>query len=416
MGATADRFTGSDGLDEGKAVTAFPSSSEGLPARWLGRLGAPAFPDGDGPTVVDLFAGCGGLSLGFASAGYRVTFAAEKDSLAAATYTKNFPDATLLSPSDEQPNSGDVSKLKCACMMPEPGSKQEKVGLVVGGPPCQGFSYMGHRRSDDPRNQLYQHFVRLVGELQPDGYLFENVPGMRTMDEGEVFDDLISSLEGIGYSATPLVLNAAAFGVPQLRKRLFVVGARHHHEVQLNAGPLTPEHFVTVQDAIYDLPFDLSDDYPNESYVLPYRTSATSEFAKLMRDGSMFARNCVPTRHSAGLLSRIEKLGPGEVDPASRHRRLAWDRPAPTLRAASRTRTSCRPIHPSEARVITPREAARLSSFPDEFWLPDTIAPAHMLLGNSVPPLLAHHLARSLANSVPFSVTAADTDPDVVAS
>lgn len=336
---------------------------------------------------------------------------AELDSVAAETYRRNFPEISVLTPSKDNPVQGDVSKLTGEDVLDAGGISRGQVGLVVGGPPCQGFSYMGYRRSDDPRNKLYRHFVRLVEELEPAGYLFENVPGITTMDGGNVYEDLIASLELAGYSATPFLLNAASFGVPQLRTRLFVVGARRHRPVHLEEGPLSSDHYVTSLEALDDLPLDPAQASAEGSYALPYRRVPTADYAVRMRNGNTVARNCVPTIHSTELRARIARLAPGEVDPSSRHRRLNPLRPAPTLRAASRTRTSCRPIHPSQPRVITPREAARLCSFPDEFWLPDTIAPAHMLL-DSVPPLLAHHLACALADGVPFALMAGGDVPN----
>jgi DNA (cytosine-5)-methyltransferase 1 len=247
---------------------------------------------------------------------------------------------------------------------------------------------------------LYRHFIRFIDELRPTAYLLENVPGIMNIEGGKVFADIVAALQKLGYSVASALINAATYGVPQLRTRLFVVGARDGRTVQLTDGPLSPQEYVTVGAALADLPADVDGIAPEGPFELPYAAAPSSAYARLMRNGRSIVGNCAPTRHSEPLRARLESLRPGETEKATDHRRLNGQLPAWTLRAGSRTRTACRPIHPTAPRVITIREAARLGSFPDEFWLPDHKAPAHMLIGNSVPPLLTHHLAVCIATQI----------------
>ena len=405
----------------GDNVTSIESSA------WLGRLGPAAWRDGDGPTVLDLCAGCGGFTLGFKSAGYRVVLAADLDPLAVATYKRNFPYVPVLRPSDrplarrprngalpaqksKRPSEsasetsdvplGDLTQMTGEQLLDAAGIGVGEVDVVVAGLPCQGYSYIGQRRSDDPRNSLYRHFVRLIGELQPRVFLFENVPGMATFGGGQVFNDCIDTLKDLGYSVESRILDAAAFGIPQQRTRLFVFGVRPGSATEIANFDLGTAKPVTVSEAIEDLPVDLGAVPFSGPFELQYECAPVSQFARLMRGSSLVVRNCAPTLHGDELLSRLTRLAAGATDQKTGHRRLNGNAPAWTIRAGNHTRTACRPIHPTADRVISIREAARLCAFPDEFLLPDTRAVAHMLLGNSVPPVLSYHLASAIAQYV----------------
>jgi DNA (cytosine-5)-methyltransferase 1 len=362
---------------------------------WVGSLGTPAFPAGDGPIAIDLFSGCGGLSLGFHSAGYRVVGAVEAESLAAFTYAANFPDVTLYGPSADDPESGDISKLDPDQLRSVIRSVDERIGVLLAGPPCQGFSTMGRRMADDPRNGLYKHFVRMLKGLRPDAYVFENVPGILAPKNSDTFRNLITAIRELGYSASWKLVNAATYGVPQLRTRVFVVGARCV-KPSFADGELQSERYVTVSDAFCGIP-DQSDGSAKE---MAYKDGPLSRYATLMKGKCELLTNCGMTAHSPEVVERFQLLEAGAEDTKTGHRRLSSTAPSWTLRAGSRSRTACRPVHPTQPRVITVREAARLASFPDKFWLPPQIAGAHMLLGNSVPPLLSHRLALTLAESV----------------
>ncbi len=367
-----------------------------------GRLGAALWPEGDGPTVIDIFAGGGGMSLGFRSAGYCVVAAVDKDPGAATVYQKNAPEVAFIGPTRDKPDRGDVANITGNLLLEQAGIEPGTLGLLVGGPPCQGYSEIGRRRPNDARNTLYRHFVRLLEELRPQAYLFENVPGLTNMLDAEgnkVIDALLASLKEAGYSASLYIIDAATYGIPQYRKRLFIVGSRDERPITLTPGPCSRECYVTVNDAIADLPLSL-DGATAECHGLPYVGEPPSPYAKLLRGAERLALNSAPTNHTPTLQQRIADVPPGGVDTKTRHRRLESSKPAWTLRAGTRRRTTCRPIHPTAHRVITVREAARLGSFPDDFWLPSGKAGAHMIIGNGVPPLLAHHLAIAIAEQL----------------
>lgn len=367
--------------------------------RWVGRFGTAAWPEGDGPLVVDLCSGCGGLSLGFAAAGFRVAVAVEIDSAAVEAHQRNFPDVKVLGPYI----AGDITKVKASDILSTARVEQGEIGLVIGGVPCQGFSVAGNQDPADKRNLLYLDYVRLVRDLQPKAFLFENVPNMKNFNGGVVFNDLRARLGEANYHDDFAIINAAKYGVPQLRTRLFIAGTRTSElPPTLSDGWLSKDEFIVLQEAFDGLATNL-DTIPVEGpYELPYE-EITTPYAQLLRNPDskvITVSNCIPTQHSDKIANRIGSLKAGQVDEVSYYRRLDWRLPAWTLRAGTRTDTACRPVHPSAPRVITIREAARISSFPDEFWFPDKKSTAHMLIGNSVPPLLAYHLAMQIASQV----------------
>jgi len=367
-----------------------------------GRLGKACWPDGNGPTVIDIFAGGGGLSLGFRSAGFRVVAALDKDPVAATVYRANAPEVPFIGPTKDEPIRGDIEHVSGSSLLELANVVPGTLGMLIGGPPCQGYSEIGRRRPEDSRNTLYRHFVRLLKELRPQGYLFENVPGLLSMrdDQGnKVIDVLMAAFREAGYSAEMSLVDAVTYGIPQYRKRLFIVGTQDNRHVSFPEGTYTSDNYVTVQDALGDLPSSVVQ-ATAQLHTLPYGTEAQSAYAKLLRGESKIAMNCAPTGHTAEVQRRIKSVLPGGTDTLTRHRRLEVGKPAWTLRAGTRRRTACRPLHPVEQRVITVREAARLGSFPDDFWLPDGKAPAHMIIGNSVPPLLAYRLALILARQI----------------
>jgi len=369
--------------------------------KWVGRFGTPAWRNGNGPVVVELCAGVGGLGLGFHAGGYRVSAAIEIDSAAVDTYSHNFPDVTILGPAA----IGDIRKVKGADILAAAGLRIGDVDLIIGGPPCQGYSVAGSRKIDDEKNTLYVEFLRLVDELKPKAYLIENVPGLMSFDGRRVFNHILNywdepeSKKSARYSVGYSLINAATYGVPQLRNRLFIFGTREDYpELKLHEGPLSEVDYTTVEQAFEDLPLTLENANEENRFTSSYKGEPSLPYAKLMRGASTKATNCIPTLHSPELQTRIGALLEGYMDERTRHRRLKRHSPAWTLRAGTRTDTTTRPIHPTEARVISIREAARLASFPDEFEFPNKKSTSHMLIGNSVPPLLAYNLAMQIAH------------------
>ncbi len=358
------------------------------------------------PIGIDLFAGAGGMSLGFEQAGFDIVAAVEIDPIHCATHEYNFPDTTTICASVID-LTGDEIRRRAKL-----GSRD--IDVVVGGAPCQGFSLMGKRAFEDPRNQLVFHYVRIVQELNPKYCVFENVRGLTLGKHAQFLEELIVALGAAGYDVlTPYqVLNAADYGVPQDRRRLFLVGTRNG--LQSPDYPAPSNYRISVADAIGDLPNADSFEQLNLSDVVPIKWETTSAYGRKLRgfdrdpDDYSYRRNFDPhlltcsirTQHTLSSQARFAATPQGKTDPISRFRRLEPNGLCNTLRAgtdsARGAHTSPRPIHPLFARVITVREAARLHSYPDWFRLHATKWHGCRQIGNSVPPLLARALASEL--------------------
>ena len=362
------------------------------------------------PIGIDLFSGAGGMSLGFEQAGFDIAAAVEIDPIHCATHEYNFPYSKTICAS--------VVNLTGAEIRRRANLKDADVDVVFGGAPCQGFSMIGKRALDDPRNQLVFHYVRLVSELKPKYCVFENVKGLTLGQHAAFLQELISALESAGYDVLMpyRVLNAANLGVPQDRKRLFLVGARRGME-----SPQYPKEIaerVTVWDAIGDLPD--ADEFVELNTVDEVRASwlTQSKYARRLRlldvDSTNFGykrdfdkdllSSSLRTEHTALSKKRFLETEHGKTEPISRFRKLPPDGLCNTLRAGTDSArgafTSPRPIHPFLPRVITVREAARLHSYPDWFRFHSTKWHGFRQIGNSVPPLLARAIAREIARAM----------------
>lgn len=365
------------------------------------------------PIGVDLFAGAGGLSLGFEQAGFDVVAAVEIDPIHCATHEYNFP----------------ATKTICASVVDLSGSQirelanigNQEIDVVFGGAPCQGFSMIGKRALDDSRNQLVSHYVRLVKELKPKYCVFENVKGLTLGKHAQFLTELIDELGTSGYQVLlPYkVLNAAKFGVPQSRERLFLIAARTDQVM-----PEYPEELsvrATVIDAIGDLPDADTFETLATTDAVKAKWKTTSPYARKLRgllsdetdysyprifDQNMLTCSLV-TEHTDVSKARFHATLPGKVEAVSRFLRLHPEGLCNTLRAgtdsARGAHTSPRPIHPSYARVLTVREAARLHSYPDWFRLHATKWHGFRQIGNSVPPLLGRAVATSVINALGIS-------------
>jgi DNA (cytosine-5)-methyltransferase 1 len=373
------------------------------------------------PLVVDLFAGAGGLSLGFEQAGYDVVAGVELDPIHSAVHEFNFPYATTF--------CRDVSAITGRMIREQSSLGDRELHAVVGGAPCQGFSLIGKRALDDPRNALLGEFARIVLQLQPRYFVLENVAGLTVGNHRKLLDEVIELFEQSGYNVkTPYeVLQASNFGTPQSRKRLFLMGARadvpipeypvetHHSRSMTGANaegvlPFSP----SVWEAIGDLPE--ADHYEElltvDSVAAKY--GEASEYAAalrgLRRHSSDYSRprptrddwltSSLRTVHTAASIERFASTPPGRVEPVSRFLRLHPDGVSNTLRAGTASDrgayTSPRPIHPKSPRCITVREAARLHGYPDWFRFHVTKWHGFRQIGNSVPPPLARAVASSL--------------------
>lgn len=363
------------------------------------------------PIGIDLFAGAGGLSLGFEQAGFDIAAAVEIDPIHCATHEYNFPQTTTICASVVDLTGGEIRRLANL------GNKD--IDVVFGGAPCQGFSLIGKRALDDKRNQLVFHFMRLVKELRPKYCVFENVKGLTLGKHAQFLSELITSLGDAGYVVTlPYkVLNAADFGVPQSRERLFLIATRQGLTLPEYADILTTPR-VTVSDAIDDLPNvnDFSVLRHVDSVALDWNTD--SVYAQKLRGIAVdkgdysypriFDKNLLScsliTEHTQKSIDRFNSTAPGTVETISRFLRLSATGLCNTLRAgtdsARGAHTSPRPIHPKHPRVLTVREAARLHSYPDWFRLHSTKWHGFRQIGNSVPPLLGRAVASSLITAL----------------
>lgn len=367
------------------------------------------------PIGVDLFAGAGGLSLGFEQAGFDIAAAVEIDPIHCATHEYNFPESKTICASVVDLTGGKIRQLA--------NIGEDEIDVVFGGAPCQGFSMIGKRALDDVRNQLVSHYVRLVRELQPKYCVFENVKGLTLGKHAQFLSELIEELGTSGYKVVlPYrVLNAAKYGVPQSRERLFLIAARK--DQVMPEYPVESDANVSVSDAISDL--------PDADTFLALATADTvkvewkteSEYARRLRgmlsdstdysytrvfDPNMLTCSLL-TEHTAVSKARFLATPPGKTESISRFLRLHPDGLCNTLRAgtdsARGAHTSPRPIHPVHARVLTVREAARLHSYPDWFRLHATKWHGFRQIGNSVPPLLGRAVASSVIKALGIQPT-----------
>jgi DNA (cytosine-5)-methyltransferase 1 len=334
------------------------------------------------PVAVDLFAGAGGTTLALRQAGFRVPLAVEIDPTKALTLLRNHPGTCVLGVDG---SIGDVRALTLSDLYRAGLSKEKPVDLLVGCPPCQGYSTQGRRDPNDPRNDLFLDFVRLAADLHPRSIVVENVPGMASLDGGRFLSTLLSGLSGLGYDVDVWKQRACELGVPQHRRRLFVVAFRGGER----PSPPSPTRAPTVWEAIGDLPSVAFRELEARGGKVPYSTPPLSNYAAYLRGRKRAVSGVEITRHTPGLVKRFTRLGFGERDSKTRHIRLDPDEFAPTITAGSRMRTACRPVHPREHRVLTVREAARLASFPDWYEFSPQIAEAWCQIGNAVPPLMA---------------------------
>lgn len=335
------------------------SYADTLASAWQDHL-APRAPDA--PTVVSTFAGCGGSSLGYSMAGYRELLAVEWDDHAAAVFRRNFPAVKL--------HHGDIKNVDPAVLGLSPGT----LDVLDGSPPCQGFSLNGKRQLDDPRNQLFRQFTRLLGAWQPKVFVMENVAGMVVGHMRALLAEILAELKGAapGYQVTARLVDASYLGVPQARKRLIFVGVRN----DLHTPPPHPAPAcrpVTVRQAWADL----TDPGP----VKPLRPSRAG-VAPLIKPGSTGAHALRDRGGKPSLFSCV---------------RLHMDKPSRTIVKDSGTDY----LHPHERRSIGIRELVRLQSFPDEYdWGASTYSQIQSRLGNSVPPLMMQAVASTLREKV----------------
>lgn len=377
------------------------------------------------PIAVDLFAGVGGMSLGFEQAGFDVVAAVEIDPVHAAAHHHNFPQTAVLVKSVAEVTGREIREAA--------GIGAKAVGVVFGGPPCQGFSLIGHRMLDDPRNHLVRDFVRLVAELDAEAFVLENVRGLTVGRHQEFLGSVVGAFRELGYAVQLpwRILNAMNYGVPQDRQRLFLMGCKAGLALPQYPAPTTGGHGdlfgagvpacrPSCIDALGDLPDVelLPELLGDDSAPYPFHKDPISEYARELRcvdPGSWhfgYVRKWEPgiltasmrSDHSAVSRRRFRETAEGSIEPVSRFFKLARQGVSNTLRAGTDAArgafTSPRPIHYQYPRCITVREMARLHGYPDWFRFHVTKWHGARQVGNSVPPPLARAVAGSVLRAL----------------
>jgi DNA (cytosine-5)-methyltransferase 1 len=358
--------------------------------------------------TVDLFCGAGGFSEGFRRAGFTCAYAVDFDAQAIDTFKFNHPTIAA--------EQRDVSEISGNSIRAFAGLKKGEVDVIIGGPPCQGFSLAGLRFTNDPKNRLVLEYIRIVKELCPSFFVFENVSGIVSMNHGAVLQVLQKEFRGLGYSITYGVLNAALYGVPQARPRFIIIGRMDSANVSLpeptnDLGKDVQQNLLfglpnalTVREALADLPEVLQGEGEEE---LKHLASATTAYQLQRRGGRNpgLVFNQRATRHSEMITTRYSMIPPGYTNavlPAELRTkkinvfRLHPDYPSRTVTCNFRTDL----LHPWLPRGLTVREAARLQSFDDDYrFFGNLTRKAKWVtqddqVGNAVPPLLAEAIAK----------------------
>jgi DNA (cytosine-5)-methyltransferase 1 len=339
------------------------------------------------PQVIDLFSGCGGLSYGLEEAGFDIAFAIDNWKDALDTLAHNHKNTkTYLA---------DLGNETAEQICKKNGIKKGTVDVVVGGPPCQGFSISGKRNPNDPRNRLYKSFVDFVSFLKPKVFLMENVPNLVSMQEGKIKDEIIKDFEREGYKVSWKIMDASEYGVPQKRRRVIFIGLKNGKEFVFPKVK-TPTA-ITAKEAISDLPEETLSE--GQAYPL----APLSDYQKLMRKGAKSIFNHVATVHTEQTKSIINMVPDGANYKSlpkhlhsTRKVNIAWTRLNSKKPSYTMDTGHNHIFHYKFNRVPTTRETARIQSFPDTFIFLGGKTSQLKQVGNAVPPLLARELGKEL--------------------
>lgn len=312
-------------------------------------------------TCISLFSGGGGLDLGAYLAGFRTLFACDLKETFVSTIRGNLPHTNIY--------SGDIMDLSAEDILRLSGVEAGEVDLMIAGPPCQSFSILGKRKAlDDPRGKLTQKYFDVISEIRPRAFLFENVPGLLTVNKGDDFRNLWNYLqERTGYTLFSNVCHASDYGIPQFRDRVIIVGFRE--DVDCGAFRF-PQRFSAEVD-------------------LPARVPS-----KWALEDVEDKRNHVVRKHGPVVKARYEATKPGTRCKTDHTDRIDPENPAGTVLVGSSAGGGRPHIHPVYPRVITVREAARLQSFPDWYVFSGSTTDQYRQVGNAVPPLMAYEILR----------------------
>jgi len=357
-------------------------------------------------TAIDLFCGAGGLSEGFRQAGFHILAGQDYNDAAGATFSANHHEAKFI--------GGSIQNVTPQALLKSAGLKRGDVDVIIGGPPCQGYSINNHQRSiDDPRASLFREYLRIVEGIQPRWLVMENVTGILSIAGGSIVRQIMKEMTDLGYRVEMRILKAEEFGIPQERRRVFFIATRTDSPIifpSITHGPNLTK-FTTVWDAISDIPPLENGD---KTVKLNYNKKSQNSYQSLMRGQSSTIENHSAPKLTKINLERLQYIPPGgswrdipfELLPAGMQKAKRSDhtkrygRPRKTDLACT-ILTKCdihwgAYIHPVQDRAISVREAARFQSFSDSFVFEGSLTEQYMQVGNAVPPLLGKKIAESL--------------------
>ena len=361
-------------------------------------------------TAIDLFCGAGGLSEGFRQAGFHVLAGQDFDEAAGATFASTHPEAKFL--------GGKIQDVTVPSLLKATGLRRGEADVLIGGPPCQGYSVYNHQRGEsDPRAGLFREYLRIVKGVQPKWLVMENVTGITSIAEGGIVREIEHGMAALGYRVRMKILRAEDFGVPQERRRVFFIATRTDLPIVFpdasHGGMLPP--FVTIWDAISDLP---PVETGGKDVRHQYLSAPKNPYQRMLRGNQTTVSNHVPPRLASVNEARMRHIPPGgswrdipfELLPEGMRKAKRSDhtkrygRPRKTDLACT-ILTKCDVhwgayIHPEQDRAITVREAARLQSFPDSFEFHGSRTEQYRQVGNAVPPLLGRRVAESVLSSM----------------
>jgi len=349
--------------------------------------------------ILDLFSGAGGFSYGMErNSHFKTAVATDWNEHALATFKRNMPHAETI--------AGDITNAEIKEKIIKI-SKEKKVNMIIGGPPCQGFSLKGKKLGiDDPRNYLFKEYLNIVDNIKPEVFVIENVKALLSTSNGWFKNEIVKTIKNMGYYVDYNILTASDFGVPQSRQRAIFIACRTK---MIEPPKPTCNRLVTVRDAISDLAYLNS----NEGFFeQEYSTVPSSDYQKMMRKGSNKLFNHKASNHADIAIKKLAMIPPecgkehlpegmlGKQKFSGTWGRLKWDSVSPTIDTRFDAASNGTNNHPFLNRAITPREAARIQSFDDKFVFVGSKVQVRQQIGNAVPPLMAEAIADAIYNEL----------------